>query len=115
MYANELHIHLMNGRRTQLSLVKNEGDLMRSYQISTTILAGFADRRSTKQYRSYLLNDAGDILKAVEFETSDDEQAQRTAWALLGEAHKAQDGREATGIEVWDGKRLIFSSHPRRG
>lgn len=65
-------------------------------------------------YRAYLLDGAGNIVEGLDLEEADDESAQRAAWASLA-AHNARGGPGAAGIEVWDGKRLIFSSHPREG
>jgi hypothetical protein len=60
-------------------------------------------------YIAYMLDDQGNILGSEEIEAGDDASAIGSGRQLAG-THSA-----AQGVELWHGRRLVFSSHPRLG
>lgn len=61
-------------------------------------------------YRAYVLDGAGNILLSEEFEEINDTAAIAAGWKIVA-LYSALP--PAHGVEVWDARRLVFSTHPR--
>ena len=66
-------------------------------------------------YRAYILDGAGDILLGEELEANNDAAAVTAGWEIVALYAALLDGTlpPAQGVELWDARRLVFSTHPR--
>jgi hypothetical protein len=66
-------------------------------------------------YRAYILDGAGDILLGEELEANNDAAAVTAGWKIVALYVASPDDTLslAQGVELWDARRLVFSTHPR--
>jgi hypothetical protein len=60
-------------------------------------------------FRCYVLNEQGSITAAENMETDDLDAAIEAGWRFVA-AHKAGPSTQSFGLEIWQGKNLLFTT-----